>query len=312
MLSPPMMEKAEARCLELVNDGEVYKRYDPLFRRAVEKFGVQVMAELAAEAKNGGWVGTVSYSYRFNKIPMGFVVDWENLRDSKKFHSHDGKGWGSEFSRTVFGLVLEDWLISYKEVNPTPVIKPAPVDYKVGDKVRLLVGVSLGGNTRYAEGSVQEISCTGVNYATIPCVEVKGGYCYRLSDVELVVEEPSHLDRAIAEQKEYYAPSKSSQQILAEADAAIAKANATLASVDARFKSTQKEPAMSIKIETKTFVNGAEIAKMTVEELVSLIQRTEDEIKKLEALANKPKKVLKRIEELQTGLAELVKFADAE
>lgn len=295
MLSKEMMKMAEARCLELVNDGEVYKQYNSLFQKAAKELGLTVLVILADEAKQGRWKWNADT--KFNDIPPSFIINWEHLRERCKFSHYESKARGTVFSRTVFGLVLEDWLISHKEAPSDPAVTTTRA-IEVGDKVRLLVGVSLGGSKSCAKGSVQVVKQTGVRYASIPCIEVKGGHCYRPEDVELVVEE---------KQPQY----KGIQQ---EIDEHLKKASAHLAShVDNLvFNQLTKEKVMSLKIETKTFVNGDEIAKLSVEALVSLIRRTEDEIRSLEALESKPKKVVAKIEELKAGLAKLVEFADAE
>lgn len=105
------------------------------------------------------------------------------------------------------------------------------------------------------------------------------------------------------------APKSQNQTPLHEATALIESAISRMQRIDSILT---KETAMSLKIETKTFVNGAEIAKMNVEGLVTIIRQTEDEIRSLEALESKPKKVVNKIEELKAGLAKLVEHADAE
>lgn len=72
---------------------------------------------------------------------------------------------------------------------------------------------------------------------------------------------------------------------------------------------TPKETVM-LKITHATYVNGTDVKTLSVDALVGLISTTEKEIEKLEALGSKPKKVLKKIDELKEGLAELVKIAD--
>ena len=76
----------------------------------------------------------------------------------------------------------------------------------------------------------------------------------------------------------------------------------------------QKAATMSsvtIKIENKTFVNGADATKMTEDQLFDTIAAAEAEIRRLESLINKPKKIEARIAELQAGIAALVALSDA-
>lgn len=71
------------------------------------------------------------------------------------------------------------------------------------------------------------------------------------------------------------------------------------------------EPTVNIKIETKTFFNGADISTMTDDALFDNIQRAENEIQRLENIKTKPKRLTKKIEELQAGLKQLVEVLDS-
>lgn len=76
-------------------------------------------------------------------------------------------------------------------------------------------------------------------------------------------------------------------------------------------RSTKKEPeAMSIKITNRTLVNGQDISNYTDEQLFGLIRNAEGEIKTLNAIENKPQRLVRRIQELHDGVASLVKLLD--
>lgn len=225
MITADKIEKAEARCIELANDGPAHATYSKYFEAALIKYGAAHLRSIATDCCEGLW-NVAGKCAEHNS----WVLD---IRTKHGFERYNGKNHDTEFSRMVFGYVLDHWLRSNACSTPSP-----------------------------AEKQMMEES--------VPYTPIKDDPA-----------PPSHLDRAIAEQRSYYS-------------------------------STTKETAMSLKIETITFVNGSDISKLTVDSLVSLISSTEKEIEKLEALNSKPKKVLAKINELKTGLAELVKHADAE
>lgn len=73
-----------------------------------------------------------------------------------------------------------------------------------------------------------------------------------------------------------------------------------------------KEDTMSIiKIETKTFVNGTDISTWQNGDIYDLIAKQEAEIKKLEAIENKPKRLQAEIEQRKAGITALVAELDA-
>lgn len=368
MISKKIMEKAEARCLELVNDGPIHAGYSKIFQEALGSCGVEKLRKAVVYYKKG-------MTYPAYVIGYDTLAKWTYLRDTRKFHYYENDYISISFGWLVFGLVLEHWLSSNAPAEEKkPDVVEQPLKFKVGDIVRIMVSHSRGGSDKLKIGSYHKVMsiewhdpklgpniygdgvkivlagyyynpedlelvessdeaapkeerkfkkgdvvrvmvlCSlGGNYSIHagshgevlgfsswggePCVNVNGN-AYRASDLQLVkavdevedftknpcseIQEPHYLDRAIAEQKAYYAV----QSIV-----------------------NKKEPVM-LKIETKTFVNGAEISKLTVEQLVDLITGTETEITKLQALKSKPKKVLAKIEELQEGLARLVEEAD--
>lgn len=77
--------------------------------------------------------------------------------------------------------------------------------------------------------------------------------------------------------------------------------------------SQPKETTMSkpITIETKTFVNGADVANMADGEVYSLIAAEEAKIKELEAINAKPKRLVAEIAKRQAGIAALVAHLDS-
>lgn len=77
-----------------------------------------------------------------------------------------------------------------------------------------------------------------------------------------------------------------------------------------KFKPIQKETIM-IKIENKTFFNGADISAYSDDALFGKIQEAEKELERLEAIKNKPKKLEKKIADLKEGIKALVEAVDA-
>lgn len=104
-----------------------------------------------------------------------------------------------------------------------------------------------------------------------------------------IPEPPHHLDRVIAEQHAYYNPKPA----------------------DKADTIKPKDTAMTIKIESKTFFNGQDIANFTDDQLFGHISQAENEIKKLEAIETKPKKLEKKIADLKEGINALAAAIDA-
>lgn len=80
--------------------------------------------------------------------------------------------------------------------------------------------------------------------------------------------------------------------------------------------STPKEPAMTatkspIVITTKTFVNGQDIAELADSSVYSLIAQQEADIKELEKIEAKPKKLVAEIDKRKAGIAALVAYLDS-
>lgn len=183
--------------------------------------------------------------------------------------------------------------------------------FKAGDKLRVLVAESLGRSKKLKIGHVGKFTRADT-WLGAPCVLVDG-YAYRKDQVELVIENlcseipaaPHPLDRAIAEQKKF-------RQELDEITATIATENEKILAREHYLNNLPfktKETVM-LKIETKTYVDGREIAKLTADDLVTIIAQAEAEIEKLNKLKNQPKKVKDKIAELEAGLAALIEHAD--
>lgn len=277
MITAEKIENAEARCLELVNDGPTHTQYSKYFEDALKRYGAVFLREVVTDCRNGRWIVASRYD-EYNS----WVVD---LRTKHQFGHYNGKDCDIEFSRMVFGLVLEHWLSSNAEAGPKD---SAPRKFKEGDIVRIKASRSVGGSDKYKIGEHRKVSGWTV-YDRKDCVIVEMKY-YRPEDLELVTDEPVLVTPKVRENTgSIFADASNIPRII-----------------------IPKETAMSLKIETKTFVNGSDVKLLTVESLVSLISSTEAEIEKLKKLNSKPKKVIARIAELEEGLATLVKHADAE
>lgn len=88
----------------------------------------------------------------------------------------------------------------------------------------------------------------------------------------------------------------------------------TIAAINSFDTPTQKETIMTasiIEITTKTLINGIDIATMSDSQLYSTIANQEDEIKKLEKIENKPKRLVNEIDKRKAGIRALVSFLDA-
>lgn len=76
-------------------------------------------------------------------------------------------------------------------------------------------------------------------------------------------------------------------------------------------KETIMTTASIIEITTKTLINGIDIATMGDSAIYSTIANQEAEIKKLEAIENKPKRLVAEIEKRKAGIKALVDFLDS-
>ena len=66
-----------------------------------------------------------------------------------------------------------------------------------------------------------------------------------------------------------------------------------------------------IKIETKTYVNGVDVATMDDSEIYSLIAAQEAQVEELEKIKTKPKKLVAEIEKRKAGIQALVDYLDS-
>ena len=66
-----------------------------------------------------------------------------------------------------------------------------------------------------------------------------------------------------------------------------------------------------IKIETKTYVNGTDVATLSDSEIYSLIAAQEAQVEELEKIKTKPKKLVAEIEKRKAGIQALVDYLDS-
>lgn len=269
MITKELMNKAEERCLEIVNDGRCHAKYHPVFKQQLDTYGAEALRQAAAFAKQGKW-GWLNGTW-----PDSETSKWTYVRLQCEM-AGDG---GTAQSRVVFGLVLEHWLCSNvpAPAKPVPSCKPK---LKVGDTVRILTERSYGGSYKLKKGSIHTIYKEDDWIDGVKCFVVEGSF-YKPEMLELV-NQPVTYEEICDTLDKYFPPAP---------------------------QGTPKETVM-LKITHATYVNGTDVKTLSVDALVGLISTTEKEIEKLEALGSKPKKVLKKIEDLKEGLAELVKIAD--
>jgi hypothetical protein len=65
-----------------------------------------------------------------------------------------------------------------------------------------------------------------------------------------------------------------------------------------------------ITITRQTLINGADVSKMTDDQLIFAIKQVEKEIEELKAVKTKSKKIAQRIEDASKTLGELVELLD--
>ena len=76
-------------------------------------------------------------------------------------------------------------------------------------------------------------------------------------------------------------------------------------------KTTQEKQPMSIKVETRTFVNGTDAISMKDNELFSLIAEQEKAISALVNIEHQPEKLVKRVNQMKKEIQELIVFIDS-
>lgn len=64
-------------------------------------------------------------------------------------------------------------------------------------------------------------------------------------------------------------------------------------------------------IETRVYVRGVHSDEMTDEQIFETIRHVEKDIESLNAIKNKPKKLLDRISEMESSIAKLAELVDA-
>ncbi len=114
----------------------------------------------------------------------------------------------------------------------------------------------------------------------------------------------------------YFVTKHSPQQTHVELKQETDQHTAAAAEIFSNLSDSLKETTMSktteiIKIETKTLVNGVDIATMENSQIYSLIASQEAEIAELEKIKNKPKKLKAEIEKRQEGIDALVAHLDS-
>lgn len=91
----------------------------------------------------------------------------------------------------------------------------------------------------------------------------------------------------------------------------IDKAVSHLTRVSNSLKEILMNKTEIIKIETKTFVNGVDIATMDDADVYALIATQEAQIKELDKIETKPKKLTAEIEKRKAGVQALVDYLDS-
>lgn len=81
-----------------------------------------------------------------------------------------------------------------------------------------------------------------------------------------------------------------------------------------KFNIIPKAPTVAtpLKITTKTYINGQDVASLTNSEIFDLITQQENEIEKLKQIKAQPKKLVKELAERQAGIAALVTYLDSQ
>lgn len=82
----------------------------------------------------------------------------------------------------------------------------------------------------------------------------------------------------------------------------------------AKQKSTnqQKENTMKLELTTRHFLNGRDVAELSIAQIYDVIAKAEIDIRDLEKIENKPKRLVKEIEKRKADLKALVDFLDAQ
>lgn len=69
---------------------------------------------------------------------------------------------------------------------------------------------------------------------------------------------------------------------------------------------------MKLELTTRHFLNGRDVAELSLAQIYDVIAKAEIDIRDLEKIENKPKRLVKEIEKRKTDLKALVDFLDAQ
>lgn len=73
---------------------------------------------------------------------------------------------------------------------------------------------------------------------------------------------------------------------------------------------TKKENTMQLKLTTRHFLNGKDVADLHLSQIYEAISQAESQIRELEKIENKPKRLVKEIDQRRADLKALVEFLD--
>ncbi len=213
---------------------------------------------------------------------------------------------------------------------------------KKGDKVRLITDDhgDYGSNPVWngKEGQVSGL-VTNVDLDSDFCYQVRwdNGYCnsYKVGDLAIHGETPktmTHRDLTTAANT-CLGVTRDSLRIMAGGQILYGTSSTTAATQTTTEKKEQleaistakrrfdllttvatakkKETEQMLKIETKTYVDGADASKLSQDQIFDMIARAEKEIVRLEGITSKPRALTAKIKGLHEGIGGLVKISDA-
>ena len=186
----------------------------------------------------------------------------------------------------ITGTILEDFTCTWDELHrPKAQKTEKKEDFNIGDRVRY---TGLSSYYNRAEGTITSI----------------GSESIRIRIDETDFDTP-------------FDPSALSKIPNPRARAPVAAPDFDSNTCAAAFPISSEDTTMKtpIKIENRTFIalpdqSPTDARNLTDDQLIVAIQEGENEIKRLEATEHKPKMLIKRIEDLKTGIADLVTFMD--
>lgn len=176
----------------------------------------------------------------------------------------------------------------------------------------------------YKDGGAWSRLCRGMKNTINPCMKRSGsdnlrlfatkGYAYMKENKANKVDNLDHLVNALLH---YYSEEVFGFHFTQWCGTNDAPPDGKTAYQDnatkyAKELTTKKETkVMRIEITKKTFINGTDITTMTDDALFAKLAQAEAEVKELEAIEAKPKKLVARIKEVKQSIADLVKLMDA-